>query len=270
MSREPARLGALAERGVEVVQGDVFDSRSLRAALRDVAVGYYLVHSMAGSGSRSTFAEYDRFAAQNFAREASHLSQVIYLGGLGDTDAALSPHLRSRQEVAEILLAGKAPATVLRAGMVIGGGSASFIMLLTLVRRLPVMVTPRWVENRTQPIAVADTIEYLQAARDNPGTYDRQFDVGGPEVLTYREMMLRTAAILRKRPVIVGVPVLTPTLSSYWVDLVTPVSFDLAQPLIEGLRNDTVVSDDSAGKVMPIPLTPFDDAIRAALDSLQT
>lgn len=264
MSRQPERLADLARLGVEVVPGDMLERSSLSAALRGVTAAYYLVHSMAGS--RQSFAEYDRFAAQNFALEARHLSQVIYLGGLGSADDELSPHLRSRQEVANILLQGAAPATVLRASMVIGQGSTSFIMLVSLVRRLPIMVTPRWVEKRTQPIAIGDTIAYLRAALGNERAYRASFDIGGPEVLTYREMMLRTAAILKKRRMIVGVPVLTPQLSSYWVELVTPVSFAMAQPLIEGLRNDTTVQDDSAQRVMPVPLTPFDSAVRAALN----
>lgn len=267
LSRSPERLDWMARRGVEVVHGDVLDRRSLIECTRGVSAAYYLVHSMAGSGSQRSFAEYDRYAAQNFAAAAGHLSQVIYLGGLGRADDALSPHLRSRQEVAEILLAGDAPATVLRAGIVIGRGSASFTMLLYLVRRLPLMVTPRWVENRTQPIAIADTMGYLRAALGNERALGGTFDIGGPETLTYREMMERTAAILGKRRVIVGVPVLTPTLSSYWVDLVTPVPFELVQPLVEGLRNDTTARDDSVRHVMPIPLTPFDDAVRAALES---
>ena len=267
MSRDPERLSGLARRGVEVVSGDVLHRRSLQAALEGVREAYYLVHSMGAADSRRSFAEYDRSAARNFAMAASHLSQVIYLGGLGRADDTLSPHLRSRQEVAEILLAGAAPATVLRAGMVIGQGSTSFTMLLSLVRRLPVMITPRWVENRTQPLAIADAIGYLQAARGNPRTFRQSFDIGGPDVLTYRQMMQRTARILGRRRLIVGVPVLTPTLSSYWVELVTPVPLELAQPLIEGLRNDTVVQDESSRRVMPIPLTRFDDAVRAALEA---
>lgn len=270
MSRNPSRLNELARRGADVVPGDVMDRPSLRAALRGVAAAYYLVHSMAGAGSGHFFADDDRFAAENFAMESAHLSQVIYLGGLGRADDTLSPHLRSRKEVGAILLAGTAPATVLQAGMVIGSGSSSFIMLVNLVRRLPLMVAPRWVENRTQPIAIADTIGYLQAALGNHKTHHRSFDIGGPDVLTYRAMMKRTAAILGKRRAIIGVPVLTPTLSSYWVDLVTPVSYELAQPLIEGLRNDTVVEDNSAQEVMPIPLTPFDDAVRTALEAVNS
>jgi uncharacterized protein YbjT (DUF2867 family) len=138
-------------------------------------------------------------------------------------------------------------------------------MLLYLVRRLPVMVTPRWVEKRTQPIAIADAVAYLHAALGNRETHNRSFDIGGPDVLTYREMMRRTAALLHRRRVILGVPVLTPTLSSYWVYWVTPVPLELIQPLIEGLRNDTVIADNSAQEVMPVPLASFDDAVRAAL-----
>src|SRR5579884_1821487 len=158
MTRNPHRLSHLAERGVEVVAGDALDRGSLRKAMKGVSAAYYLIHSMGSSNSERTFAEYDRFAAHNFALEGRHLQRIIYLGGLGREADQLSPHLRSRLEVGEILLTGPAPATVLRAGLVIGAGSASWIMLLSLVQRLPVMVTPRWVDTRSQPIAVADVI----------------------------------------------------------------------------------------------------------------
>jgi uncharacterized protein YbjT (DUF2867 family) len=267
MSRNPERLSRLRERGVEVVAGDVMDCSSLRTALKGVEAAYYLVHSMGGSGSERTFAEYDRYAAHNFALEGRDLPRIIYLGGLGRADDDLSPHLRSRLEVGEILLSGPAPATVLRAGIVIGAGSASWIMLLSLVRRLPIMVTPRWVDTRSQPIAVADVIAYLLAALDNPQTATQSYEIGGPDVLTYRQMMERTAAILGKRPLIVKVPVLTPQLSAYWVDFVTPVPASIAHPLIEGLRNEAIVRDDSARLAMPVPLTPFEVAVKLALHS---
>ena len=265
MSRNPERLSRLGERGVEVVAGDVMDRSSLRMALDGVFAAYYLIHSMGGRGSERTFVEYDRFAAQNFALEGRNLERVIYLGGLGRHDDDLSPHLRSRLEVGQILQSGPAPVTILRSGIVIGAGSASWTMLLSLVRRLPVMLTPRWVDTRSQPIAVNDVIGYLMAALDNPRTAAKSYEIGGPDVLTYRQMMEQTAAIVGKRPLIVGVPVLTPQLSAYWVDFVTPVPASIAHPLIEGLRNEAIVHDDAAQQDMPIALTSFEAAVKIAL-----
>lgn len=264
VSRQPERLIHLQARDVEVVQADVLDRRSLRPALLGVRAAYYLVHSM-GEGTSTAFADYDRYAAQNFAREARHLDQIIYLGGLGRPEDDLSPHLRSRLEVGSILQDGHPTATVLRAGMVIGSGSASFIMLKHLVARLPLMVCPRWVETRSQPIGVTDVITYLAAALQTPEARGRSLEIGGPDVLTYRQMMYRTAAAMNKRRLIATVPVLTPKLSAYWVDLVTPVPASIAHPLIEGLRNEVVVHDHAAEGLMPFPLTSFNDAVRIAL-----
>lgn len=265
MSRDPERLSSLRKQGVEIVGADVLDRTSLRRAMAGMRAAYYLVHSMGDPGSERTFADVDRYAAQNFAVEGHGLEQIIYLGGLGRPDDVLSPHLRSRLEVGEILLAGPAPTTVLHAAIVIGRGSASFTMLLYLAKRLPVMICPRWVQTRTQPISIADAVSYLVAALGNPRAADHTFEIGGPDVLTYREMMQRTAALLGKRPTIVDLPVLTPRLSAYWVDLVTPVPASIAHALIEGLRNEAVVRDDAARQVMPVPLTPFDTAVRLAL-----
>lgn len=265
MSRKPDRLAHLQSRGVDVVAGDVLDRRSLRAALHNVRAAYYLVHSMESAGAG--FMDYDRYAAQNFALEARHLEQVIYLGGLGNPDDDLSPHLRSRLEVGEILLEGPAPATVFRAGLVIGSGSASFIMLRSLVRRLPVMICPAWVDTRSQPIAIDDTIAYLLAAPQTPEARGRAFDIGGPDVLTYRQMMNRVAALMGKRHIIATMPVLTPRLSAYWVDFITPIQASVAHALIEGLRNEMIVRDPAAQQIMPVPLTSFDQAVRQALAS---
>lgn len=262
MSRNPNRLAGLKRHGLDVVQGDVLNRASLRNALDGVAAAYYLVHSM---GSEATFSDYDRYAAQNFAREGEHLEQVIYLGGLGRSEDDLSPHLRSRLEVGEILLSGRAPTSVLRAGMVIGRDSASFVMLSSLIKRLPVMVCPRWVLTRTQPIAIRDTLAYLSGALGRMETTGRDWEIGGPDVMTYREMMLRAAAVLGRHPRIVTVPVLTPNLSAYWVDLVTPLPMAMAHALIEGLRNEAVVHDDSLRSLIPIELTPFDIAVREAI-----
>ena len=200
LSRNPERLGALVRQGVEVVQGDVMDRPSLRSALRGVRAAYYLVHSMGDDGR--SFEEYDRYGAQNFAAESKHLEQIIYLGGLGDPDDDLSPHLRSRYEVGQILLGGTAPVTVLRAGMVIGRESASFVMLRSLVQRLPVMVCPRWVDTRTQPIAATDVLGYLVSALGTSAALNASFEVGGSEIMTYMEMMDRMGAILGKRHLI--------------------------------------------------------------------
>lgn len=264
LSRNPARLDHLARVGVDVVPGDVMDRASLRAALQGVQAAYYLVHSMGGDGG-SSFAEYDRFGAQNFARASRELDQVIYLGGLGDPADELSPHLRSRYEVGQILMEGAAPATVLRAGIIIGRDSASFVMLRSLVQRLPFMVCPRWVDTRTQPIAVSDVLAYLVSALGRTAALKASFEIGGAEIMTYLEMMDRVGAILGKRHVIVKVPVLTPSLSAFWVNFVTPVPASVAHALIEGLRNEVVVRDDSVLRVMPIPLTTFDQAVRTAL-----
>ncbi len=265
LSRHPEQLSGLQQRGVEVVSGDVLNRSSLRAALRGVEMAYYLVHSMGGGRSEQAFAELDRYAAQNFAHEGAHLERIVYLGGLGRSDDSLSPHLKSRWEVGEILLAGKSSACVLQAGMVIGQGSVSFQMLRSLANRLPIMVCPRWVETRTQPIAEADALAYLVAALGTPAAAGRTFEIGGPDVLTYREMLERTARSLGKRPVIVTVPVLTPRLSAYWVDLVTSIPASIAHPLIEGLKNEAIVHDETAREVMPVPLTPFDTAVRRAI-----
>ncbi len=265
MSRRPEGLAALAARGVEVVVGDVLDRQSLRRALDGVRAAYYLVHSMDMPGSEIAFMEYDRFGARNFALEGRHLDQIIYLGGLGNPGDDLSPHLRSRLEVGEILLQGQAPTTVLRSGIIIGAGSSSFQMLRYLVERLPVMVCPSWVGTRCQPIGVADVLAYLVGSLGSREATGRSLDIGGPEILTYRGMMDRTAKLMGKHLTIVTVPVLTPRLSAYWVDLITPLPASLAHALIEGLKNEVIVRDDTVRRIMPIPLTPFDDAVRSAL-----
>jgi uncharacterized protein YbjT (DUF2867 family) len=223
-------------------------------------VAYYLIHSMDAEGD---FAARDREAAVNFgeAAKTAGVERVVYLGGLGSED---SEHLRSRLEVAE-LLAARAPGLVhVRAAMVIGAGSASFVMLRTLVERLPVMVCPRWIDTRTQPVAIRDVVRALAdvaEADDVPP----EIQLGGADVLTYREMMVRTARVLgRRRPLVVKVPVLTPRLSSYWVTLVTPVESGLARPLIDGLASEMLVEESPPPGINDHPLG-FDDAVRAAV-----
>ncbi|MEV0264232.1 SDR family oxidoreductase [Streptomyces sp. NPDC050617] len=260
---------------VETVRGDVTDADSIGAALRGVEVAYYLVHAL---GTGSGFEATDRRAARIFGEQAraAGVRRVVYLGGLtpaGVPDGELSPHLRSRAEVGRILLGSGVPATVLRAAVIIGSGSASFEMLRYLTERLPVMVTPSWVRTRIQPIAVRDALRYLVGSATMPDDVARSFDIGGPEVLTYREMMRRYAAVagLRNR-LIMPVPMLSPGLSSYWVGLVTPVPRSIARPLAESLRHEVVCAEhDIARYVSDPPGTPlgFDEALSLALQRVR-
>jgi uncharacterized protein YbjT (DUF2867 family) len=260
VSRRPARAPA---DGVEWVRADATDRDAVRAALAGADVAYYLVHSL---GSPD-FEHRDRTAAEAVAREASTagLRQIVYLGGLGDDAPDLSPHLRSRIETGLALASGSVPVTTLRAAMIVGPGSAAFETILALVDRLPAMICPRWVSTPTQPIAIDDAVAYLAAVCGREECLGQSYDIGGPEVMTYREMIERIAAVRGRRPVIVEVPVLTPRLSSYWLHLVTPVSADVARPLIEGLRNPTIVRDDRIRQLFPIDLTSFDTAVESTL-----
>lgn len=251
--------------GVETVAGDLLAPLSLGAVMAGIDTVFYLVHSM--GGGRAGFERRDREAARNFvaAAERAGVRRVIYLGGLGETGDDLSEHLRSRLEVAGILRSGSFATTVLRAAVIIGAGGASFEMIRSLVERLPVMITPRWVQTRCQPIAVDDVIAYLAGCLTDERTAGGIFDIGGPEVLTYREMMEHLARIDRRRLFILPVPVLTPRLSSYWVGLITPVSPSVSMPLIEGLKNEVVCRDDGIRRLLPLALTPYDEAVRRAL-----
>ncbi|AUH40869.1 SDR family oxidoreductase [Streptomyces sp. CMB-StM0423] len=272
LARTPGKLRDHPWAGdVEVVRGDVTDEESVAAALRGMDVAYYLVHAL---GSGGGFEETDRRAARVFARQAdaAGVRRIVYLGGLtprGVPEASLSPHLRSRAEVGRIFLEGAVPATVLRAAVVIGSGSASFEMLRYLTERLPVMVTPRWVNTRTQPIGVRDVLRYLVGSAAMPPDVDRAFDIGGPDVMTYREMMRGYAATagLHKRLILL-VPVLTPRLSSHWIGLVTPVPAAIARPLTESLRHEVVCREHDIARYVPDlpgrPL-PFDEALALAL-----
>ena len=202
------------------------------------------------------------------AREASAagLRQIVYLGGLGDDSPDLSPHLRSRIETGRALASGSVPVTTLRAAMVVGAGSAAFETILALVDRLPAMICPRWVSTPTQPIALADVVALpRRSLRPRPTLSGESFDVGGPEVMTYREMIEQIGRLRGRRPLIVEVPVLTPRLSSYWLRLVTPVGAAVARPLIEGLRTETIVRDNRIRELIPFELTPFVVAVRTAL-----
>ncbi|MGW1209254.1 SDR family oxidoreductase [Streptomyces sp. NPDC002499] len=276
LARTPANLRDYpwADR-VEVVRADVTDAGSLRSALHDVQVAYYLVHSM---NSGRDFEKKDRLAAETFAAECrtAGVRRIVYLGGLNPADVPedeLSPHLRSRAEVGRILLASGVPTTVLRAAVVIGSGSASFEMLRYLTERLPVMVTPSWVGTHVQPIAVRDVLRYLVGSARMPEDVNRTFDIGGPDVLTYRQMMERYALVAGlPRRLIVPVPMLTPRLSSHWIGLVTPVPAALARPLAESLRHEVVCAEHDIADHVPDPPgspLPFDRALELALQRVR-
>ena len=245
------------------VEADVTNDADVRRVLDGVDVVYYLVHSL-GAGD---FTSLDRQAAEAVSRQAARagVQQIVFLGGLGDDAAELSPHLRSRAETARVLAAGDVPLTSLRAAVVVGRGSAGFETIVALVDRLPVMVAPKWVSTATQPIALPDVVGYLVGVARHGEARGETFDVGGPEILTYRDMIERVARLRGRRPRIVEVPVLSPRLSSYWLHLVTPVRASVSRPLVEGLRNPTVARDKRIRELLPRQLIPFDEAAREAL-----
>lgn len=268
LARKPERAEDLREAGCEVVQADVLEPETLGPALEGVDVAYYLVHSM-GRGSDGDFAERDQDAAGNFAAAAASagVKRVVYLGGLGEG----SKHLDSRHATAEKLRKGEVPVSYFRAAAVIGAGSESFRTVFYLVRRLPVMVTPRWVTTRTQPVAVADVVGYLAAASDLGLPADREIQIGGPDVTTYGGMIDELAhALGRRRPLRITVPILTPWLSSLWIGLVTPVDAGVARPLIEGLSTETVVADPSGMALFPsVERVPLEEALHEAAAGLR-
>jgi uncharacterized protein YbjT (DUF2867 family) len=251
------------ERGVRWVRADVDDEESVARAMEGAEVAYYLVHSLGKAG----FEERERRSADGFARAAENagLRQIVYLGGLGDDADELSPHLRSRRETEQRLAAGSVPVTTLRAGMVIGKGSAAFETIAALVDRLPVMILPRWAKTATQPIALVDVVRYLTGVCANENAFGQTYDVGGPEVMSYADMIRRVGRIKGRLPRLVEVPLLTPWLSALWIELVTPARAEVARPLVEGLRNPTVAKDERIRALVSFGLTPFDEAARAAL-----
>jgi uncharacterized protein YbjT (DUF2867 family) len=255
--------------GAEVAALDVMRPDTLAPALSGVTGAYYLVHSME-PGAEGTFHERDVAGARTFARaaKAARVERVVYLSALGSERDALSEHLWSRQETGRVLAAEGPPLLELRAAMVISRESASFRMLMDLVRRLPAMVLPRWVSTPTQPIAVDDVLAYLQRSLEVPLEESHTIvEIGGPDVLTYREMIQRAGTRAGRRPALVDVPVLTPRLSSYWTGLTTSVPPALARPLIEGMSTRTVVTSDAAARLFPdVRPVGFDEAMRRALE----
>jgi uncharacterized protein YbjT (DUF2867 family) len=273
IARTPAKLLSrpwATHPGLEIVSADMLDRDSLYRAAEGCSAVYYLVHSM--NDLRKNFADLDRTAAQNMveAAKAGGVAKIIYLGGLGGEEAAMSRHLRSRHEVAQILRSGPVPLTYLRSGIILGSGSASFEILRYLVDRLPVMITPRWVDTECQPIAIRDVLFYLVGCLDHEETTGDTFDIGGPHSLTYRKLMEIYAeeANLRRR-LIIRVPVLTPRLSSYWIHLVTPVHASIAKPLAEGLATPVLCRDSRILSIIPRELTSCRQAIRYALDRIR-
>lgn len=256
---------------LEVIEGDASQASVIGSAMAGCTAAYYLIHSMLVAGSQ--YRKQDEQLARLFAAAAdrANLRQIIYLGGLGETGEHLSEHLNSRREVEQTLRAGPVPVTTLRAAMIIGAGSASFEILRYLVERLPVMITPKWVSTQNQPIAVGNVLHYLAECLNNPDTIGQTLDIGGPDVVTYRELM-RAMAAQRGLPrrLVIPVPILTPRLSSLWIHLVTPLSARIARPLAEGLRNRVVCRDDTAARLMPQRLLCVNESIAEALGQLDS
>lgn len=264
MARESTDAAELREAGCEVIEADVLEPETLGPALEGAEVAYYLVHSM-GRGANADFASRDHEGAENFAAAAAGagVQRIVFLGGLGEG----SEHLDSRNATAETLETGKVPVAYFRAAAVIGAGSESFLTVYYLVKRLPLMVTPRWVSTPTQPIAVADAVSYLAAAADLEADLDRELQIGGPDVTSYDGMIDEMAAALgRRSPLRVSVPVLSPHISSLWISLLTPVDSGVAAPLVEGLATETVVTDPTGMEALPqIERTGLSQALREAV-----
>jgi uncharacterized protein YbjT (DUF2867 family) len=269
--RSRERAADLERAGAELFEGDVLDRASLDGAGEDVEVAYYLVHSMGRGGQRSGLAERERQAASNFATmaRAEGIGRVVYLGGLGDRPE--SEHLATRTETGRVLARDGPPLTWLRAGMVIAPESESYRTLRYLVKRLPVMIAPAWLRNRTQPIAAEDVLAYLVQAGERPQAAGREIQIGGPDVVTYAELLDLMADVLglRRRPRI-PVPLLSARLSSLWIGLVTPVDAGVARPLVESLAVETVVSDPAGQELFEVEPTPAAEALRRAVSAAET
>lgn len=257
---------------VKYVQADVFDVEQLENAMFGIDVVYYLLHSMEGGKEHwREFASREKIQAQNFLQAATkaNVKRIIYLGGLVNDSLDLSPHMKSRKEVGEILASENIPVTQLRASLIIGAQGGSYAMLRYLVERLRIMVTPSWVKSLAQPIAVDDVVEYLIGCMNHPETSGKIFEIGGPDIMTYEELMRAYAAYLNKNLFVIQIPFLTTRLSSYWVDLITPVKASLARPLIDSLVHDTIVHDDSITKIIPLKLKSVRESIDIATKEMR-
>jgi uncharacterized protein YbjT (DUF2867 family) len=267
--RDPKKVAGRNWTDVEVFEGDILRPETLPYAFKGVDYVYYLVHSM--SAGESKFEKHDRSAAWNILTlsQINNVKRIIYLGGLGRRNINRSPHLRSRHEVGDILRAGNVPVTEFRAAVIIGSGSVSFEMIHHLVNKLPVMICPRWVGVRTQPIGIRDVIRYLYETIDKPHTSGKTYDIGGPDILTYGEMMTAVADVLGLKRVLIPVPLLTPRLSSLWVNLVTPVPSQLARVLIESLRHETVCESNESSKDFDFTPMDFSATVKLALERVR-
>ncbi len=268
--RDAARLEGRGWKGVEVMTGDVLEYQTLLPALQGVDTAYYLVHAMAGG--EEGFEMRDLYAAQNFGRaaQAAGVRRIIYLGGLGRNEDTLSPHLRSRHEVGEQLRSWEVAVTEFRAGVIIGAGSISFDLVRYLTERVPILISPKWVSTLTQPIAIDDVLRYLVECLEMPETEKRILEIGGRDILSYGQMMLMYARVRGLKRWLVPVPVLTPRLSSWWVRLVTPLPVSVARPLIDGLKNQVIVEDDTAQQLFPFTPLGYNEAVRMALRRVET
>jgi len=259
-------------KNVKYVQADVFDVTQLEKGLEGVEVAYYLLHSMEGSKDHwKEFASREKIQAQNFLKAATKagVKRIIYLGGLVNDSLELSPHMRSRKEVGEILASGDIPVTELRASLIIGAQGGSYAMLRYLVERLPVMVCPSWVKSLAQPIAVDDVIDYLTGCMENSETAGNIYEIGGKDKMTYEQIMRVYAKYLNKSLFVIQIPFLTTRLSSYWVDLITPVKASLARPLIDSLVHDTIVTNNAITKIIPLQLKSVRNAIDIATKEIR-
>ena len=257
---------------VKYVQADVFDLTQLENGLKGIKVAYYLLHSMEGSKDHwKEFASREKTQAKNFLQAATKagVKRIIYLGGLVNDSPELSPHMKSRKEVGEILSSGNIPVTELRASLIIGAQGGSYAMLRYLVERLPIMVCPSWVKSLAQPIAVDDVIDYLVGCMETQETAGNIYEIGGKDKMTYEQIMRVYSKYLDKQLLVIQVPFLTTRLSSYWVDLITPVKASLARPLIDSLVHDTIVTNDSIAKIIPLKLKSVRDAIDIATKEIR-
>ena len=254
-------------KNVKRVQADAFDVDSLTTATKGIRTAFYLLHSMEGSKKEwAEFANREKLQAENFLKAAtdSGVKRIIYLGGLVNEGLELSKHMKSRHDVGKILASGNIPVTELRASVIVGAEGGSYAMLRYLVERLPLMVCPKWVKSQTQPIGVDNVVDYLIGAMKNPDTAGKILEIGGPDIMTYEQLMRLYSSILNRNLNVIQIPFLTPRLSSYWIDLVTPVKASLARPLVDSLVHDSIVKDDSAQKLIPVQLAHMTQAIQTA------
>lgn len=272
-SRQRLSGNVAMDPSVDYVEGDLLDRESLLRGLDGMESVFYLVHSMGGHSvlRHVDYIDRDIRAAENFldAADRAGVRRIIYLGGLGETGQDLSEHLSSRQRVGQILQSGRVRTTILRAANIIGAGGAPFEMLRYMTERLPVMICPRWIDTRCQPIAVQNVLEYLVGCLNEPKTAGENYDIGGPDIITYRELMLLYARVRGLRRLIITVPVLTPYLSSFWINLVTPVPAGVVMPLVEGLKNEVVCRDNRIRELVHLRLISMQEAICEALTQIR-